>query len=98
MIRPGKKINPDSLPEMFQDACANFADDVARNLAANGFIGFAAVGSNIAPVDVLVVAGHPGRTLFQKLVEIAPTLPEYQQMLDEVERLSQKIRAEAEGN
>lgn len=84
--------------KLFEDAVKSFADDMATNLVSHGFIGYTAVGSGIAPSCVLAVAGAPGVKLFEKLMEIAPTLPEFQEMIEEANRLAAEAAAQAEKN
>ncbi len=84
--------------QLFETAVKSFADDMATNVTRHGFIGYTAVGSGIAPSCVLAVAGEPGVKLFEKLIEIAPTLPEFHEMINEANRLAKEAAEQAQKN
>ena len=84
--------------QLFETAVKSFADDMATNLTRHGFIGFTAVGSGVAPSCVLAVSGTPGVELFEKLMEIAPTLPEFHKMQAEAQRVAQEAAEQARKN
>lgn len=85
------KAESKNISVMFEEGVAKFVDEMAV-LSANGLIGMTGIGSRKAPCAALVVSGHPGVKLFEKLMEIAPTLPEYREMIESAEAESERIR------
>lgn len=78
-----------NIAQMFEQGVVAFVKETAV-LADSGMIGMSAAGHGKAAA--LVVCGDGGIKLFEKLLEIAPTLKEYADMMEERDLADARVK------